>query len=35
MVLELAALQKTRHDFDRLAGSLRGKYDGWGTPVVD
>jgi hypothetical protein len=35
MVSELAALQKLRHDFDRLAGSLRGKHDGWGTPVVD
>ena len=35
MVSELAALQKIRHDFDRLAGSLGGKYDGWGTPVVD
>jgi hypothetical protein len=31
---DLAALQKIRHDFNTLAASLGGIYDGWGTPVV-
>ena len=34
MVPDLAALQKIRLDFNSLAASLGGKYDGWGTPVV-
>ena len=33
MVPELAALQKIRRDFDVLAVSLKGAYDGWGTTV--
>ncbi len=33
MVPELAALQKIRRDFDAIAGSLKGDYDGWGTEV--
>ncbi len=34
MVPELSTLQGIRRDFDRLAKSLNGKYDGWGTEVV-
>jgi regulator of ribonuclease activity B len=34
MVPELAALQKIRTDFEQLATSLGGEYDGWGTGVV-
>src|SRR5258708_25216662 len=33
MVLDLAALQKIRRDFDALAVSLNGDYDGWGAQV--
>jgi regulator of RNase E activity RraB len=33
MVPDLSALQKIRQDFDALAASLNGVYDGWGTPV--
>jgi len=33
MVPDLAALQKIRLDFNSLAASLGGVYDGWGTPV--
>jgi len=33
MVPELAALQRIRLDFNLLAASLGGVYDGWGTPV--
>jgi len=34
MVPELEALRRIRADFDELAGSLGGEYDGWGSPVV-
>lgn len=34
VVPELLSLQKIRKDFDSLADSLNGEYDGWGTPVV-
>lgn len=34
LIPELAALQKIRKDFDALATSLGGTYDGWGTPIV-
>ena len=34
MIPELSALQRIRRDFDSLAASLKGDYDGWGTPVV-
>lgn len=34
MVPELAALQKIRKDFNALASSKRGEYDGWGTGIV-
>jgi len=34
MVPELPDLQKIRHDFDTLAVSKDGEYDGWGTQVV-
>lgn len=34
MVPDLAALQKIRADFNSLAASFGGKYDGWGTEVV-
>jgi len=33
MVPDLPALQKIRRDFGSLADSLKGEYDGWGTPV--
>jgi hypothetical protein len=33
MVPELPALQKIRRDFNSLAVSLNGQYDGWGTEV--
>ena len=33
MVPDLAALQKIRVDFNSLAASLGGQYDGWGTEV--
>jgi hypothetical protein len=33
MVPDLSALQKIRQDFNALAASLNGVYDGWGTPV--
>jgi hypothetical protein len=31
---DLASLQKIRADFQVLAASLGGEYDGWGTPIV-
>jgi regulator of ribonuclease activity B len=34
MVPDLTALQKIRRDFNRLAKSVHGEYDGWGTGVV-
>jgi regulator of RNase E activity RraB len=34
MVPELSDLQKIRGDFVRLAASMNGEYDGWGTQVV-
>ena len=34
MVPQLAALQRIRREFDALAASLGGEYDGWGTGVV-
>jgi Regulator of ribonuclease activity B len=34
MVPDLSALQKIRADFSRLAASLSGQYDGWGTQVM-
>jgi len=33
MVPELSALQQIRCDFSSLASSLKGEYDGWGTPI--
>jgi regulator of RNase E activity RraB len=33
LVPELSALQKIRSDFESLAASLDGQYDGWGTEV--
>jgi regulator of RNase E activity RraB len=33
MLPELVALQKIRFNFDTLAASLNGDYDGWGTPI--
>ncbi len=33
MVPDLPALQKIRVDFNSLAASLGGQYDGWGTEV--
>ena len=33
MVPELSALRRIRSDFDSLAASLKGDYDGWGTEV--
>ena len=33
MVPELSALQQIRRDFSSLAASLKGEYDGWGTPI--
>jgi hypothetical protein len=33
MVPDLGALQEIRSDFKRLAASLGGDYDGWGTEV--
>jgi hypothetical protein len=35
MVPDLPALQKIRADFNDLAASLGGKYDGWGIEVVN
>lgn len=34
MVPELQQVQKVSTYFNKLAGSLDGKYDGWGTEVV-
>jgi regulator of RNase E activity RraB len=34
MVPELTALQKIRRDFNAIASSKGGQYDGWGTGVV-
>ena len=34
MVPELSVLQKIRQDFNALAASKRGVYDGWGTETV-
>jgi hypothetical protein len=34
MVPDLSALQNIRKDFKRLAASLNGNFDGWGTEVV-
>lgn len=34
IVPELLLLQSIRRDFNALAASLGGDYDGWGTPVV-
>jgi hypothetical protein len=34
MVPDLGAIEGIRVDFDRIAQSFAGKYDGWGTPVV-
>ena len=34
MVPELSALQKIRREFEALANSLGGEYDGWGTEIV-
>jgi regulator of RNase E activity RraB len=33
MVPELSALQEIRGEFSSLAASLKGEYDGWGTPI--
>jgi regulator of RNase E activity RraB len=33
MVPEVSALQQIRRDFSSLAASLKGEYDGWGTPI--
>ena len=33
IVPELSALQQIRRDFSSLAASLKGEYDGWGTPI--
>jgi regulator of RNase E activity RraB len=33
MLPDLAAREKIRFDFDTLAASLNGEYDGWGTPI--
>jgi hypothetical protein len=33
MVPDLVALEKIRRDFDRIASSLNGDYDGWGTEI--
>jgi regulator of RNase E activity RraB len=33
MVPDLPVLQKIRRDFNDLAASLSGEYDGWGTEV--
>lgn len=33
MVPDLSVLQNIRKDFERLAASLNGKFDGWGTEV--
>jgi len=35
MVPELSALQEIRRDFSSLAASLKGEYDGWGTPIEE
>ncbi len=35
MVPDLETLRGIRSDFDRIAQSLGGEYDGWGTPVVE
>jgi hypothetical protein len=35
MVPDLPALQKIRREFNALAASLGGEYDGWGTEVVE
>jgi hypothetical protein len=34
MVPDLVTIEGIRSDFDRIARSLGGEYDGWGTPVV-
>jgi len=34
IVPRLATLEGIRADFDRIARSMGGEYDGWGTPVV-
>ena len=34
IVPDLATLQRIRSDFNVLANSLGGEYDGWGTPIV-
>ena len=33
MIPELSALEEIRRDFSSLAASLKGEYDGWGTPI--
>jgi hypothetical protein len=33
MVPELAAMQRIRQNFNSLASSMGGEYDGWGTEV--
>jgi regulator of RNase E activity RraB len=33
MIPELSALQRISSDFNSLAASLKGEYDGWGTEV--
>lgn len=35
MVPELQAIQKISASFNKLANSLGGKYDGWGTEIVN
>jgi regulator of RNase E activity RraB len=35
MVPELSSLQQIRRDFSSLAASLKGEYDGWGTPIEE
>ena len=34
MVPDFATIESIRTDFDQVARSLGGKYDGWGTPTV-
>ena len=35
MVPELSALEEIRREFSSLAASLKGEYDGWGTPIEE
>ena len=34
MVPDLTAIETLRAEFDKIAQSLGGEYDGWGTPTV-